>query len=245
MRRWIVVLSMLVVGCGGSESSSSNPPAQAPSGNAAAPAPRPPAFPAADQFRLGEEAMLWVTGLDGPIECNKLYYKDAVVAIAQSFVHTGAEAIVRRCEGTSWANPSSPTSAELAAVGDEFSGSLAASYDNVVVDASGALGFEPLEMPDLYGVGSAWRGRLAYIAAHNPRERSGGGREADMVAIIYDISARMSFQEVLLGTCTLSAPGSDTVLAMSAPTWASDGRSVTFEGDEDQCSFGSVDVHPE
>lgn len=243
MRRWLAVLSMsLVVGCGGSENAS-NPPAQAPSTSAATPAAQPAAFPSASQFRLGEVVMLWESGLEGPIECNKLYFQDEVVAVVQSFAHTGQQAVARRCLDESWANPSAPTAAELAAVGEEFDGILATSYDNVVVGADGALSFEPLDMPDLFGVGSISGSRLAYYAARDPHDLAGGGREANMVGVIYDLPASMAFQEVALGTCVLVPAGSDAVLALAAPSWSDD--AVVFEGDEDRCSFGAVEAHPE
>lgn len=245
MRRWFVVLSTwAVVGCSGGSEEASNPPAQAPSTGAATSTPRPAAFPSADQFRLGDTVMLWVTGLEGPIECNKLYFQGSLVAVVQSFAHTGSQAIARRCLSQDWSDPFAPTAAELAAVGEEIDGSLAASYDNVVLGADGSLGFEPLEMPDLFGVGSVAGSRLAYYAARDVHETD-NGREATMVGIIYDIPASMAFQEVALGTCVLVPPDSDEILALAAPDWSSDGDAVVFEGDENRCSFGAVEAHPE
>ncbi len=246
MRRWLAVLSAsAVVGCGGGSENASNPPPQTPSTSGSASVATQAAFPSADQFRLGDVVMLWVTGLDGPIECNKLYFRDDVVAIVQSFAHTGAQAIARRCLSEGWSDPFAPTAQELAAVGEELDGSLAASYDAVTVGAAGGLAFQPLEMPGLYGVGSVAGSRLAYYAARDVHEGNGGGREATMVGVIYDIPASMAFQEVALGTCTLVPRGSDEVLALAAPAWSDDGDAVVFLGDEDRCSFGAVEAHPE
>jgi len=246
MRRWLAVLSTsAVLGCGGGSESASKPPAQAPSTSSSASVATPAVFPSADRFRVGAVVMLWSDGLDGPIECNKLYFQDAIVAVVQSFAHTGQQAIARRCVSEDWSTPSAPTAAELAAVGEELDGSLAASYDNLVVDADGSLAFRPLDMPDLFGVGSVAGSRLAYYAARDAHDLAGGGREATMVGVIYDIPATMAFQEVALGTCVLVPPDSDALLALAPPDWSADGDAVVFEGDEDRCSFGAVEAHPE
>jgi hypothetical protein len=241
MRRWTTTaVTLAAIGCGGSEQEAS-PPAQTPAAGAQAPAPAPrrPSFPAADQFRIGESATLQGSG---SVECDKLYLGDDVVALVEMWMHTGDGAVVRRCVGSDWADPASPTAAELAAVGAQLDGRLAEDFDGVGVDMDGALTFSPLGLADRASE-ITFAGRwAAYATASNVRDAAGGGQEADVIGVVYDLPARVPLQQFLLGTCSLS--GSDG-LTLEEPTWAQDGRAVTFHGIAGRCSFEEVEAHPE
>jgi hypothetical protein len=172
MRRWTTTaVTLAAIGCGGSEQEAS-PPAQTPAAGAQAPAPAPrrPSFPAADQFRIGESATLQGSG---SVECDKLYLGDDVVALVEMWMHTGDGAVVRRCVGSDWADPASPTAAELAAVGAQLDGRLAEDFDGVGVDMDGALTFSPLGLADRASE-ITFAGRwAAYATASNVRDAAG------------------------------------------------------------------------
>jgi hypothetical protein len=234
MRPWMIALLTLAsIGCGGSEEASNAPPEMPPT-PPPAPARRPPAFPAADQFRVGEGVALR-GGVGAPTECSKLYLGGEVVAIVQAFFHAGSGAIARRCESSSWADPTSPTAEELTAVGVQLEGGLASQFVGLGVNVDGALTFTALDFPGRVS-DLAFAGRsAAYVATSG-----GGAEEADVVGVVYDIPSRAALQQFLLGSCRVS-----NGLTLDAPVWASDGRSLVFHGDAERCSFEEVEAHPE
>ena len=178
------------------------------------------------------------------MECNKLYLQDRVIAIVQEFVHAGRGAAARRCLGTAWATPEAPTSPELEAVGAALDGRLASGYEGLSVAADGSVTFSELDLPNRAS-DVAFAGRwAAYAATGTVGDAAGGGRQAEIVGMVYDIPARAPLQQFLLGTCRLSGSSADAV-TLAAPVWGSDGRSVVFHGDPDRCSFDEVETHPE
>lgn len=238
VRRIIVLSALAAVGCGGSEEAANTPAQTPPSVSTPPPAPAPvaPSFPGADRFRLGET----VTLSEGGAECQKLYFDDSVVAIVQMYQHVGSGAVVRRCVGNAWADAASPTTEELARVGARLDGHLMPQYEGVDVDADGSLAFTELDLAGRASSLALAGQRAAYVSLRNERDAAGGGREADAIAVIYDLRAQVAFQEVLLGTCQVGSP-----LTLAEPEWAGDERSVVFRGDSDRCSFGEVEVNPE
>ncbi len=245
MRRFLIgLLTLAAAGCGGSEEAADTPPQGQPA-ITPAPAPRPPAFPGAEQFRLGDAVSLRQAAGGSPTECNKLHFGDAVVAVVQRYAHAGRGALALRCLADGWATPSAPTPADLQAVGATLQGQLAPEYEGIVMQPDGSLSFVALDLPgrasDL-----SWAGRwAAYVSIQNARDAAGGQREVDAIGIVYDIPGRFAIQQYLLGTCRLSAASAADRSAFSVPTWASDGRSLVFHGDAARCSFGDVEFHPE
>lgn len=241
MRRSILVLlTLALVGCGGSEEAGDAPP-QTPAVSAPPPRPRAPTFPAADQFRLGETVALRTEAGGAPTACNKLYLQDRVVAIVQAYVHAGRGAAALRCLGSAWATPAAPTLPELEAVGATLDGRLASEYEGLSVAADGSVTFAELDLADRAS-DVAFAGRwAAYVATGTEAAAAGGGRQVDVIGMVYDIPARAPLQQFLLGTCRLS----DAALSLATPNWASDGRSVVFHGDPNRCSFEDVETHPE
>jgi len=241
MRRSTTALIFLAAfGCGESEREAS-PPAQAPAAVAPAPAPAPrrPSFPAAEQFSLGESVA--IRG-GAAATCQKLYLRDEVIALVETWVHTGNGAIARRCVGSGWADPESPTASELGAAGALLDGRLAADFVGLGVDLDGALTFTPLgltERASELSIAGRW---AAYVTTGSARDATGGVRETDVVGVVYDLPGRVPLQQFLLGTCTL--PSSDD-LTLDQPTWSGDGRAVTFHGIAGRCSFEEVETHPE
>lgn len=229
--RMIALFTLACIGCGGSEEASDAPPQAAPT-PAPAPARRPPPFPAADQFRVGEAVAL--RG-GAAAACNKLYLGDTVVAIVETYFHAGAGAIALRCQGGAWGDPSAPSAEELAAVGAELEGQLDPEFVGLGVDVDGALTFTPLDLPGRVSE-LAFAGRSAAYAA-----TTGSGAEAaDVVGVVYDIPSRAALQQFLLGSCSVT-----NGFALDEPTWAPDGRSLVFHGDAGRCSFEEVEAHPE
>ena len=245
MRRFLIgLLALAATGCGGSEEAADTPPQAQPT-STPAPAPRPPAFPAADQFRVGDAVSLRQAAGGPSTECNKLHFGDAVVAVVQRYAHAGRGALALRCLADGWAAPTTPTAADLQAVGATIEGRLAPEYEGIVIQQDGSLSFVALDLPgrasDL-----SWAGRwAAYVSIQNARDAAGGQREVDAIGIVYDIPGRFAIQQYLLGTCRLSAASANDRSAFSVPTWAGDGRSLVFHGDATRCSFGEVEAHPE
>jgi hypothetical protein len=239
----LLLMTMAAVSCGGGSEDAADAPPQAPAASAPPRAPRPPAFPAADQFRVGETVTLRASS-GAPAECNKLYLQDRVVAIVQEYVHAGRGAAALRCLGGAWATPATPTPSELQAVGATLDGRLAPEYEGLSVAADGAVTFTELDLANRAS-GVSFAGRwAAYVATANEAAAAGGGRQADVIGMVYDIPARAPLQQFLLGTCRLSGTA-EAVLTLATPEWGSDGRSVVFHGDADRCSFDEVEAHPE
>jgi len=232
-----LVATLAVLACGSEPES--NAPAEAPA--AAAPTPPPaqrrPSFPASEQFRLGEAVAL---GGAASTECQKLYLGDTLVAVVETWIHTGNGAVTRRCVGTAWTG-SEPTPAELAAVGTRLDGQLAEDFDGLTVDADGNLTFRPLGMTGRVTELSMAERYAAYATASEPRSAAGGGQEVDVIGVVFDLPARVPFQQYLLGTCPLRG---STPPSLPAPTWSSDARAVVFHGAA-ACSFADVETHPE
>lgn len=241
--RMIVLLTSAALGCGGSDQPANTPQQtqqmQSQTPSTPAPAPRPPAFPGAEQFRLGEAVAV---GGGAGAQCNKLYFGEQVVAIVQAYFHAGPGAAVRRCSGNAWADPASPTSEELSAVGVRLDGSVSAGYDALDVTTDGSLTFTSLELANRAS-DLSFAGRWAAYASTGTTRDAAGGQEADVIGVVYDIPGRFALQEFLLGTCQL--PGSGSALTLATPTWAEDGRSLVFHGLADRCSFEEVEAHPE
>jgi hypothetical protein len=240
--RMTALLATAALGCGGSDQAENTPAQSQPAQTQSAPArPRPPEFPAADRFQLGE-AVAVRSGGGAAVECNKLYFGDAVVAIVETYFHAGPGAAVRRCAGSAWADPSAPTADELAAVGDALEGSVAAGYDGIGITTEGTLTFTSLDLQNRVSGLSFARRWAAYASTGAPRDASGGGQEADIIGVVYDVPGRFAIQEFLLGTCQLPASGT---LSLGTPTWAEDGLSLVYHGSADVCSFEEVEAHPE
>jgi hypothetical protein len=175
--------------------------------------------------------------------CQKLYFRNEVIALVETWIHTGNGAVARRCIGSGWADPESPTPSELGAVGSLLDGRLAVDFVALGVDPDGALTFSPLglaERASELSIAGRW---AAYITTGAARDAAGSVREADAVGVVYDLPGRVPLQQVLLGTCAL--PSSGDVLDFDQPTWSDDGRSVTFHGIAGRCSFEEVETHPE
>jgi len=241
MRRWTTALvTLAVIGCGGSEQEASQP-AQTPAAATPppAPAPRRPSFPAEDRFRLGESVALRGAA---SVACKKLYFGDQVIAVVEMWMHAGNGAVARPCVATAWADPYAPTSAELAAVGTQLDGRLAEDFVGLGVDMDGALTFTALGLADRASELSFAGRWAAYATTSESRAASGGGQEADVIGVIYDLPGRFPLQQFLLGTCSLPGSGG---LQLPAPTWGSGGDAVTFHGIAERCSFGDVETHPE
>jgi hypothetical protein len=238
-RRTTTLLALGVIACGGSEQEASPPSGtQGEAAQAPAAAARRPGFPAEDRFRLGEPVSL--TG-SSSAECAKLYLDDTVVAIVETWMHTGRTAVLRRCVGSGWTDPDAPAASELADVGSELAGSLAVDFDGLGIDADGGLTFTPLGLADRV-TELVFAGRLvAYSRTAGPREAAGDGQEADVIGVVYDLPARLPLQEFLLGTCSLPTSGA---LTLPDATWSADARAVTFHG-VGGCSFEDVETHPE
>ena len=127
-------------------------------------------------------------------------------------------------------------------MGAQIDGRLAEDFDGLGVDMDGALTFTPLGLTSRVSELS-FAGRWAAYAATGTVNEAAGARQAQVIGVVYDLPSRVPLQEFLLGTCTLQGSGAGLVLA--APTWAEDGRAVTFHGLAQRCSFEEVEAHPE